>query len=107
MNLPSMSSGQVFVLFDFEGVKTDAMVENGENLHIMISSITKNEPFYIGYKENDKDKVFYPFGINLVAKISGQNSSKACLYYQNEEIFQSSDLNLIIKAKRISKMTKE
>ena len=102
-----MPSGQVFVLFDFEGVKTNAMVENGEKLNEMISSITKNEPFCISYKENDKEKVFYPFGINLVAKISDQNSSKASLYYQNEEIFQSSDLNLIIKAKRFRKMTKE
>lgn len=102
-----MSSDQVYVLFDFEGVKADAMVENGENLHIMISSITNNEPFCICYKENGKDKVFYPFGINLVAKISDQNSSKASLYYQNEEIFQSSDLNLKIKAKKFRKITKE
>ena len=102
INLSSMPSGQVFVPFDFEG-SNKCYGENGEKLNEMISSITKNEPFSaLVIRKMTKKKVFYPFGINLVAKIRIRILQRQAYTIKTKKFSKSSDLNLIIKAKKIS-----
>lgn len=90
-------------MFDYEGDKTYINVESGEKMDSKITSLTHNEPFCIHYDENGEKKVFYPFGINLVAKISESDSSKANLYFQDQIIIADSRLPLLIRAEKISK----
>lgn len=103
MNPSSMSSDRVGIVFDYEGDKTFIGVKSGEKMDSKITSLTHNEPFCIHYDENGEEKVFYPFGINLVAKISESDSSKANLYFQDQIIIADSSLPLLIRAEKISK----